>query len=54
MNLKLAIASVCLSTCTAIAGYFGMNLVSGLEEHASAFFMTVTGSAGLGPGVGVC
>ena len=31
-------ASVALASGTTLAGVFGMNLVSGLEDHSSAFF----------------
>ena len=45
MNVQLAVGSVCLSTMTVVAGFFGMNLVSGLENSESMFFLTVGGSA---------
>lgn len=47
-NIYLTIASVGVSTTTAAAGLFGMNLVSGLEETAGAFVVVSFGSAALG------
>eukprot|EP00957_Ditylum_brightwellii_P103634 7895090-Ditylum_brightwellii.AAC.1 len=37
MNLCTSIAAVGLATSTTVAGYFGMNLVSGMEESGVAF-----------------
>uniref|UniRef100_A0A7S4QR36 Magnesium transporter n=1 Tax=Ditylum brightwellii TaxID=49249 RepID=A0A7S4QR36_9STRA len=37
MNLYMSIAAVGLATSTTVAGYFGMNLVSGMEESGVAF-----------------
>jgi len=44
MNVQLAVGTVCLSTMTVVAGFFGMNLVSGFEDHESMFLVTVGGS----------
>eukprot|EP00554_Chaetoceros_debilis_P006638 CAMPEP_0194077478 /NCGR_PEP_ID=MMETSP0149-20130528/4092_1 /TAXON_ID=122233 /ORGANISM="Chaetoceros debilis, Strain MM31A-1" /LENGTH=492 /DNA_ID=CAMNT_0038758515 /DNA_START=372 /DNA_END=1850 /DNA_ORIENTATION=+ len=44
MNLYLSIAGVGIGSATAAAGYFGMNLVSGLEDHPAAFGSVVTGT----------
>ncbi len=48
MNLNLSIAGVGIGTATAAAGYFGMNLVSGLEESATAFGAVVVGTTAFG------
>jgi magnesium transporter len=48
MNLHLTIGAVCLGACTTVAGFFGMNLTSGLEEHAGLFWPTVWGSSAVG------
>lgn len=42
LELQTAITTLALGAGTAIAGFFGMNLVSGLEESQTAF-MRVTG-----------
>ena len=47
MNVHISIATMCLGVCTTVAGYFGMNLTHGLEEHTTAFNSTVVAS-GLG------
>ncbi|GMH83429.1 hypothetical protein TrST_g434 [Triparma strigata] len=47
MNVHIGIATMCLGICTTVAGYFGMNLTHGLEEHETAFMTTVVAS-GLG------
>ena len=44
-NVHMAIITVGLAFCTMVYGVFGMNLVSGLEEHPS-MFQTVTFGAG--------
>ena len=37
MNVYLSIAGIGIATSTAVAGFYGMNLVSGLEESPTAF-----------------
>lgn len=37
MNVYLSIAGIGIGTSTAVAGFYGMNLVSGLEESPTAF-----------------
>jgi len=37
LSIYLGISSLCFASSTVVAGFFGMNLVSGLEESASAF-----------------
>ena len=51
MNLHLTVGTVCLGVCTTVAGFFGMNLLSGLEEVPGYFWPTVAGSLGVGGGV---
>jgi len=41
MNVHLAIAGLGIGLSTAVAGFFGMNLVSGLEESPTAFNFTL-------------
>ncbi|GAA6008201.1 hypothetical protein JCM11491_001927 [Sporobolomyces phaffii] len=43
LELQTAITTLAMGAGTAVAGFFGMNLLSGLEEHPSAFFWA-TGS----------
>eukprot|EP00590_Aulacoseira_subarctica_P008538 CAMPEP_0172420046 /NCGR_PEP_ID=MMETSP1064-20121228/6427_1 /TAXON_ID=202472 /ORGANISM="Aulacoseira subarctica , Strain CCAP 1002/5" /LENGTH=444 /DNA_ID=CAMNT_0013159801 /DNA_START=408 /DNA_END=1742 /DNA_ORIENTATION=+ len=45
MDLSLTVVSVALCTSTAIAGLFGMNLISGFENSTSAFYIVAAGSA---------
>mmetsp|Transcript_36645 Transcript_36645/g.80157 ORF Transcript_36645/g.80157 Transcript_36645/m.80157 type:complete len:576 (+) Transcript_36645:469-2196(+) len=45
MNVMLAVAGVGLATSTTVAGYFGMNLISGFEESPTAFTTTVVSSS---------
>ncbi len=51
MNVHLSIAAVCLGVCTTVAGYFGMNLSSGMEEDPWAFWPVVGASSALGAGI---
>eukprot|EP00979_Chaetoceros_neogracilis_P012106 scaffold3111_cov263-Chaetoceros_neogracile.AAC.13 len=44
MNLYLSIASVGIASSTAIAGYYGMNLIHGLEDNPTAFINVVSGT----------
>ena len=44
MNVHLGIFTMSLAVGTTIAGFFGMNLVSGLEEAQFAFPIVVTAS----------
>lgn len=44
MNLYMSISGLSLGIGTAIAGFFGMNLVSGIEMHPTAFYMVITGT----------
>ena len=45
MNVMLAVAGVGLATSTTVAGYFGMNLISGFEESPTAFATTVVSTS---------
>jgi hypothetical protein len=51
MNLSMSVIGVALASSTAIAGIFGMNLVSGLEQHPSAFVLVSISSSLLGAGI---
>ena len=46
-NVYLSVGAVCLATSTTIAGYFGMNLLHGLETDENAFAAVVAGTGGL-------
>ncbi|KAL9187658.1 hypothetical protein ACHAXT_006036 [Thalassiosira profunda] len=48
MNLYLTIGGISLAFGTAVAGFFGMNLVSGLEEAEGVFELVVLGSTFFG------
>ena len=54
MNLYLGIASVGLATSTAVAGFYGMNLINGYEDSPTAFanLVGLTSCAGLVFGIG--
>lgn len=55
MNLYLTMAGISLAFGTTIAGFFGMNLVNGLENHPTAFQFVVVSSTILGAGImGAC
>ncbi|KAL7510169.1 hypothetical protein ACHAXN_007077 [Cyclotella atomus] len=55
MNLYLSVGGVSLGFGTAIAGFFGMNLISGLEESPGVFEMVVLSSCLFGGGfAGAC
>ncbi|GJN90802.1 hypothetical protein Rhopal_003816-T1 [Rhodotorula paludigena] len=41
LELQTAIGTLSLGAGATVAGFFGMNLTSGLEEHPSAFYWTV-------------
>lgn len=43
MNLYLSVAGLSLGLGTAVAGFFGMNLVSGLEDHPTMFNNVILG-----------
>ncbi|GAA5893566.1 CorA family magnesium transporter [Sporobolomyces salmoneus] len=47
LELQTAIATLGMSGTTVIAGLFGMNLVSGLEDHPTAFFWATGSGLGL-------
>ncbi|GAA6060018.1 hypothetical protein JCM10212_001176 [Sporobolomyces blumeae] len=47
LELQTAITTLALGASTAIYGAFGMNLVSGLEEHDTAFFWATGSGLGL-------
>ena len=51
INLHLTMGGVGLALATTVAGLFGMNLVSGLEEHPAAFAVTCAVSGALGASV---
>lgn len=44
---QTAIATLGMGAGTLVAGFFGMNLVSGLEDHATAFFWATGSGLGL-------
>jgi hypothetical protein len=44
MNLHLGIAGLSFAMGTTVAGFFGMNLVTGLEDSAFAFYYVIFGS----------
>ena len=54
MNLYLSIAGVSIASSTAVAGFYGMNLVNGLEESPTAFWnlVSATSLTGIVFGVG--
>eukprot|EP00943_MAST-04B_sp_MAST-4B-sp1_P004450 g4450.t1 len=47
-NVHMAIITVGLAFCTMVYGVFGMNLISGLEEHPSMFHIVTFGAGGMG------
>ncbi|GAA5835606.1 hypothetical protein JCM3766R1_006459 [Sporobolomyces carnicolor] len=47
LELQTAIATLGMGAGTLVAGFFGMNLVSGLEDHATAFFWATGSGLGL-------
>ena len=47
-NVHMAIITVGLAFCTMVYGVFGMNLVSGLEEHPQMFQIVSLGAGGMG------
>ena len=53
-NLYLSMSTVGLAATTSIAGIFGMNLASGIEEAPLAFFMVTLGSGLVGAAVVAC
>ena len=53
MNVNLGIAAVALASGTTIAGFFGMNVINGLEHSTSAFSVIMVGSLVVGSGIGV-
>lgn len=46
-NLHLSVMAVCMGFCTTLAGFFGMNIVHGLEQEPYAFLTVVSGSVGM-------
>ena len=44
LELLLSMAGLCVGTCSAVSGFFGMNLLSGLES-AAGLFVFVTGTS---------
>ena len=44
LELLLSMAGLCIGTCSAVSGFFGMNLLSGVESTAGLFLL-VTGSS---------
>lgn len=47
VNVQMAFATVGLSVGTVGAGLFGMNLLTGLEQHPQAFLIVTSGCLGL-------
>uniref|UniRef100_A0A7S2Y6K2 Magnesium transporter n=1 Tax=Entomoneis paludosa TaxID=265537 RepID=A0A7S2Y6K2_9STRA len=41
MNVHISIAGLSLAVGTTVAGFFGMNLISGLEDNAIAFYYVI-------------
>jgi len=41
LELLLSMAGICVGTCSAVSGFFGMNLISGLEEARGVFLIVV-------------
>jgi magnesium transporter len=52
-NLYIAISGLSLGIGTTVAGFFGMNLVSGFEAHPSAFYWVLGGATWTGVAVAV-
>lgn len=48
MNLYLGIGGISLAFGTAVAGFFGMNVINGLEEAPGVFELVVAGSCAFG------
>lgn len=46
MDVLFSLGTLSISVAALVAGYFGMNLPTGLEEHESAFWWVVFGSMG--------
>ncbi|KAL3911831.1 MAG: hypothetical protein SGPRY_008546, partial [Prymnesium sp.] len=44
LEMLISMAGLCIGTCSAVSGFFGMNLLSGLEEVAG-LFLIVTGTS---------
>jgi hypothetical protein len=42
MNVHISIAGVSLAVGTTVAGFFGMNLLSGMEDNAVAFYYVLS------------
>jgi EF-hand domain pair len=51
MNLYISITGLSLGISTAIAGFFGMNLINGLESHPSAFQVVIAATCFAGAAV---
>lgn len=45
MELYIGITGLSLGIGTAVAGFFGMNLLSGIEEHPAAFYLVLGGTS---------
>ncbi len=55
MNVYLSIAGIGIGTSTAVAGFYGMNLISGLEESPTAFYNVILTTTTVGTFIGaVC
>ena len=53
MNLYITISGLSLGISTTIAGFFGMNLINGLEAHPSAFLVVIGATCFAGAAVSV-
>ena len=51
INVHAAMATVGLAVSTSIAGFFGMNLVSGVEEAPMLFWYVMMGATGGGAAI---
>ena len=48
LQLSISVVAVVLATGSCVAGVFGMNLVSGLEDHPTMFHDVVVGTSAMG------
>ena len=52
MNVYLSIAGIGIGTSTAVAGFYGMNLINGLEQSPTAFGTVLIGTTAVGMLIG--
>jgi magnesium transporter len=53
MNLYLSMAGVSIASSTAVAGFYGMNLINGLEDSPTAFWNVVSVTSFMGAMIGI-